>query len=97
MIRKIFALLPSNLESAYRPLIVGTNLNEIFCMIEERSVHCGNRIFIDNQIFVITSPLSYSVVNKTVEIKTYRNGVRKYFIDDSEVQVEQLITTPKAA
>ncbi|MBF0359704.1 MAG: ISNCY family transposase [Oligoflexia bacterium] len=94
---KKFSVLPSNCESAYRPLPAEIDLDKVFCIIEERIVHTGNRVCIDNQKLIINTNLGYSLRDKIVEIKTYRDGTRKFFVDTKEVQVEQLLDPQKAA
>jgi hypothetical protein len=94
---KKFSVLPESCESAYRPLPAGIDLDKIFCMIEERVVHNGNRIFVDNKILIINTNLGYSLRNRIVEIKMYRDGTRKFFIDTKEVEVEELRSLKKAA
>ena len=52
-----FKVVPANLQTAYRPLPVGIDLNEIFCLKEKRTVIRNHTISWNNEIYQIDSPL----------------------------------------
>lgn len=94
---KLFSVLPVNPESAFKKLPAEININEIMCMVEERSIGCGLNISLDNQKYVVKWHPNTPIRGKRVEVRTYRNGIKKFFIEDEEIQVEKLEKYKRAA
>lgn len=93
---KKFARQAINPESAYKKLEhTSDELNEILVLKEYRRVQSGNVINFESETLVIGS--SEFLNKKAVEIRFYRDGKRKFFIDNSEIVVSKLVETKKAA
>jgi transposase len=92
-----FAVIPADPKSAFRVLSENIKLNEILCTIEERIIGTGHTINLDNEKYVITSEPGFAIKRRPVEIKTYRDGSVKFFIEDIELQVRRLEKVKRAA
>ncbi len=85
---KNFKVIPSNLESGWRPLPSNINLDEIFCLKHHRQVKNDHTYSFEGQIFKITSDLRYSIQNQKIEIRIYPNEEMKVYFAERELAVE---------
>lgn len=93
---KRFARKSISSESAYKKLEHSLEeVNEILTLREYRKVQSGNIVNFESDSLIIES--HEYLTKKTVEIRFYRDGQRKFFIDESEIRVTKLLETDKAA
>jgi transposase len=85
-----FSVLPEDSESAFKPLPANINLNELMCIREERIIQRGYTFSFNNQKYVIKSDFNFPMVGKIIEIRTYRDGSKRYYFNDEQIQVEAL-------
>ena len=94
---KKFSVIPASPLSGFVPLPPGINLEKIFYTVEQRKVGSGCSIKFNNEIYIIKNNLTVSLRRLSVDIRTYRNGEKKFFINDVEVEVEKLIRPRRVA
>jgi hypothetical protein len=70
------------------PLDKSINLEEVFCMKENRVVQSGEIINYLGNKFVLKSFDGLSLVKEAIEIREYRNGKMKIFHRNKEVNFE---------
>ena len=87
---KQFGVVPKVLEPAYRPLNKEQNLRDILCRIEERTIGTGDCFNYNNDKFLIINDIRIPLKGRMIEIKTYRDGTKKYFLMGEEVKVAKL-------
>ena len=92
---KNFKVIPSNLESGWRPLPSNINLDEIFCLKYYRQVKNDHTYSFEGQIFKITSDLRYSIQNQKIEIRIYPDAAMKVYFAERELDVEVHHISPK--
>ncbi len=92
-----FSVLAASPIPAYRPIPDGIDLNEILCKIEQRTVGSGHTITLDHEKYVIKSDPGFCIKRRPVEVRTYRDQKKKFFIQNIEVQVEKLEKVRRAA
>lgn len=80
---KQFAVIPTDQESAFTPYQGTKDLNEVFTMRENRTVQNGNVINYQSKSFVLE--VEHYLGKKVVEIRHYRNGDMKFWLDDVEI------------
>jgi len=83
------------LEAGYRPLPVDVNLNEVLCMIIDRRVQAGELICYEGNKYVLNTKTS--LVGKRAEIKEYRDGRTRIFVESEEKEYWLLEERKKAA
>ena len=88
-----FKVAPENLQTAYKPLPVGIDLNEIFCLKEDRSCKRDHTFSLDGELYRIDSELKHSIHNQKIQVRTYQNLFKKFFFADKEIQV-RLVKKP---
>jgi transposase len=93
---KNFKVIPSNLESGWRPLPSNINLDEVFCLKHHRQVKNDHTYSFEGQIFKITSDLRHSIQNQKIEIRIYPNNETKVYFAERELDVEVHHNNPKA-
>lgn len=86
-----------NLESRYRPLPLGVDLREIFCMKEFRSVKRNNVVSWEGELFHVRSKYHSNLARNSVEFRTYLDGVVKVFFGDKEIEIEKAQEEKKAS
>lgn len=86
---------PRSPKSHYRPLPSETNLDEIFCMIETRIVKADHTISIGNEAYQITPPSTFSIANRTVEIRTYIDKPWKIYFNNTSCEFKKLNIPPR--
>jgi transposase len=67
-------VVPHSIESRYRHVPAGVDLNEIFCIKEHRTVKADHTLSWDGVIYNVASPLKYSIQKQHIEIRNYQNG-----------------------
>jgi transposase InsO family protein len=85
-----FSVLPENSESAFRPLPVGIDLNQIMCIREERVVHRGYAFSYKNKKYVIKGKINFPMIGKIIEIRIYRDDSIQFYFNDQLIEVEEL-------
>jgi transposase InsO family protein len=93
----LFSVIPASPESAFRDLPNPINLNELLCKIETRIINSGCTISLDNDKYVVITNPGFPIRKRPIEIKSYRDGSKKFFIQDKEVLVEKLLDVKKCA
>ena len=73
--------------SAYRELPKSINLNEIFCIKEQRSVSRDHTLSLDSERYQISGKLKYSIYKQKIEIRTYLDRQWKAFYAGKEIQL----------
>jgi hypothetical protein len=76
-----------DLELKYRPLPSHIDLNEIFCLKEQRQVKSDHTISWDGVIYQVKTDLMYGIYKQSIEIRTYQNLTSKAFFAGKEVQL----------
>lgn len=85
---KKFTVTPANLQTAYKPLPQGTDLNEIFCLKHYRMVKRDHTVPWQGKLYQIVSPVKYSIYKQKIEIRTYHDLSFKMFFAAKELPVE---------
>jgi len=85
-----FSIEAKSPELAYRILSKDVNLKEIFCEIEIRTVHTGNVILFENNKYIIQNDYPISLKGRWVEIRTYQDGLVKFYLENEEMKVIKL-------
>jgi hypothetical protein len=83
-----FNVVPANLQTAYKPVPPGMDLNEIFCLKHYHTVKRDHTFSWQAEIYSITSPLKHSIYKQKIEIRTYQNLTWKVFFAGKELSVE---------
>lgn len=86
-----------NLESRYRPLPLGVDLQEIFCIKEHRGVKRNNVVSWEGELFHVKSKLHATLARNSVEFRTYLNGDVKVFFGEFEVEIRKVDEAKKAS
>jgi transposase len=73
--------------SAYRSVSVGTDLNEIFCFKELRTVSRDHTLSLNSDIYQIGGVLKHSIYKQKIEIRTYMDGSRKAFFAGKKISL----------
>ena len=89
-----FKVTPANLQSAYKPLPNGKDLNEIFCLKHDRKVNRDHTFSWNSEIYRIDSFLKYSIHKQKLEIRTYQDLTWKVFFAGKEIKVS-LVNLPE--
>lgn len=66
-------VVPHNLESSYKPLPLGKDLREIFCIKEYRNVKRDHTLSWGTVIYELDSPQKYSIRGQQIELRTYQD------------------------
>jgi len=90
-----FRVVPRNLESAYRPLPIGINLQEIFCLKFRRQVNRDHTFSWQGELFKITSELKHSIVKQQIEIRIYLDQSMKIYFANQELVFEKHVLPMK--
>lgn len=85
---KKFTVTPANLQTAYKPLPVGTDLNEIFCIKHYRMVKRDHTVPWQGKLYQIVSPVKYSIYKQKIEIRTYQDLSFKMFFAGKELPIK---------
>lgn len=87
---KKFTVEPENTLSAFRPLDDAIDLQEIFCLKENRIINTDHTIQYQNQIFALRVPFKRSIAHQAVEVRQYLNGSLKVFWRGMPMRLELL-------
>ena len=85
---KKFGVTPVSSENAYKPVPEKIDLNEVFCMKEDRLVQPGEVISYQSDKYLLKHGSEFSLQKKTVETRMYRNGDFRIFFQNKEVLFE---------
>ena len=66
-------VVPHCLESRYKPVPIGKDLREIFCLKEYRSVKRDHTLSWDGVTYALESPLKYTIRGQQIELRTYQD------------------------
>jgi hypothetical protein len=91
-----FKVLPENPATAFKPLPIGLDLREIFCLKEYRMVKRDHTFSWGNEIFSITSHLKHSIYKQKLEIRTYQDLTWKVFFAGKEISFAAAKNAEKA-
>lgn len=86
---KKFAVVPANLEPGWVKLPGHINLDEVFCIKEARTVNGDHTLNYDGVLYRITENIKYSIKGQKVEVRTYLDGVMKFYFADREINIEK--------
>ena len=85
-----------SLEVQYRKLPSGTDLREIFCKKELRTVNSDHTISWGSSKYVIDTPLKYSIQKQAIELRTYQDLTWKAFFAGKEIAIKPFEKTIRA-
>lgn len=77
-------------ELAYREIPLKTDFQEIFCMIETRTIQTGNVILFENNKYIIEKDFPISMKGRWVEVRIYQNGLVKFYLENMELKVNKM-------
>ena len=83
-----FTVTPANLQTAYKPLPQGINLDEIFCLKHYRMIKRDHTVPWQGKLYQIESPVKYPIYKQKVEIRTYQDLTFKMFFAGKELPVK---------
>jgi transposase len=66
-------VVPHSLESRYKPVPVGKDLREVFCLKEYRSVKRDHTLSWNGVTYALDSPLKYSIRGQQIELRTHQD------------------------
>ena len=75
------------LEPKYRQVAEHIDLNEIFCIKEQRQVKSDHTISWDGVYYHVKTDLMYGIHKQSIELRTYQNLTSKAFFAGKEVQL----------
>ncbi len=84
---KKFTVTPANLQTAYKPLPKGVDLNEIFCLKHYRIIKRDHTVPWQGKLYQITSPVKYSIYKQKIEIRIYQDLSFKMFFAGKELPI----------
>jgi transposase len=82
------------LETSYRPIPAGLDLEQIFCMTETRQVKGDHTISLNCDIYTVTPPEGVSLKGRQIEIRTYQNHQWKAFFAGREIEINIVYKSP---
>jgi transposase len=85
---KKFTVTPANLQTAYKPLPEGTDLNQIFCLKDYRIIKRDHTVGWQGKLYQIESPVKYSIYKQKIEIRTYQDLTFKMFFAGKELPIK---------
>lgn len=85
---------PRSLESRYRELPKDTDLREILCMKEFRSVKRDHTLSWQGQTYSLESPLRHSIWGQKIEIRTYQDLSWQAFFAGRPISLTPVETMP---
>jgi transposase len=89
-----FKVVPENLVPGYKPLPSHIDLNEVFCIKEERTCARDHTFSWKNETYRIDSALKHSIYKQKLEIRTYQDLSWKVFFAGKVIQVS-LVKEPE--
>jgi transposase len=90
-----FKVVPENLVPGYRSLPPGIDLNEVFCLKEERMCARDHTFGWGGETYRIDSELKNSIYKQKIQIRTYQDLTWKAFFAGKEIKVAQVKTHEK--
>lgn len=79
-----------DLELKYRPLAEHVDLNEIFCLKEQRMVKSDHTISWGGELYHVKTDLMYGIHKQSIELRTYQDLTRRAFFAGKEVQLTKV-------
>ena len=76
--------------SQYRPLPVHTNLREIFCLKERRTIKNDQTFSHDGKIYRVVTDFGASLKGQCVEFRTYQDMKQKVFFANRPVEIKEV-------
>jgi transposase len=92
-----FKVVPENLVPGYKSLPLGINLNEVFCLKEERRCARDHTFGWGGETYRIDSELKHSIYKQKIQIRTYQDLTWKAFFAGKEIQVARVKIQEKQA
>jgi len=82
-----YKVVPENLMPGYTPVPSHIDLNEVFCLKDERTCGKDHTFSWRNETYLIDSDLKHSIQKQKIEIRTYQDRSWKVFFADKQIQV----------
>lgn len=92
-----FGVLPEIKTPAYKVVSELINLNEIFCMKQDRVVAGGESVSYQGQKYVLKLKMGKSLIKEMVEVREYRDGTMKIYHQNVEIEFDLLDNYKRAA
>lgn len=85
-----FVVPPQNPQSAYAPILPGTDLREIFCFKEYRKIHNDHTISYATEFYALKPRDGVSIAGHEVEIREYPSRSWKAFYRGEEIPLKKI-------
>jgi transposase len=85
-----FKVIPENLVPGYRPVPSHIDLNEVFCLKEERVCARDHTFGWKGEAYRIDSELKHSIYKQKIELRTYQDLSWKAFFAAREIQASRI-------
>lgn len=85
-----FGVAPEIAENAYKAVAPQIDLKEVFCLKYFRVLQKDHTLSFDSKIYLIKSPLRYSIKKSNVEVRVYPNKQIKFFYGASQLDATRL-------
>jgi transposase len=84
-------VVPQSIESSYKPVPVGKDLKEIFCVKEYRAVKRDHTLSWDGVLYQLESPLKYSIRGQQIEFRTYQDLTWVAYYAGKPIEVHKVV------
>ncbi|QPK05996.1 ISNCY family transposase [Vibrio kanaloae] len=88
---------PTGLRSAFKPIPDDLDLNTICVQKEYRKIRRDHTFSFDNKMYVIDSPVRYSIVNQQVEIRCQFDGAFSAYFGHRRLDITELVEPRKCS
>jgi transposase len=85
-----FKVVPENLVPGYKPVPLHIDLNEVFCLKEDRTCKRDHTFSWGNELYRIESDLKHSIYKQKIQIRTYQDLSWKVFFAGKQIQVSRV-------
>jgi len=94
---KKFSVIPGCKYPAYKKVDESIDLNEVFCLKNNRVIQSGEIVSYEGYKYLIKTKTLCSMQKQMVEVRSYRNGALKIFFQGEELEFELFEIGKKAA
>jgi transposase len=85
-----FKVVPENLVPGYKPVPPHIDLNEVFCLKEDRTCKRDHTFSWGNDLYRIDSELKHSIYKQKIQIRTYQDLSWKAYFAGKQIQVSRV-------